>query len=108
MDHRAPEGLGITAAYERRAHPVIRKSGGILEKIGAPGEFMVNTVHENGVDRLGQGLIVEAEAPDGIIEAFSMPGKRFVFGTQWHPEGDCHVSDCLGEDLQGFRSGRPG
>lgn len=93
MDHRAPAGIGITEAYERRAHPVIRKSGGLLEKMGAPEEFMVNTVHENGVDKLGSGLFIEAEAPDGMIEAFSFPGKRFALGTQWHPEGDFRVSE---------------
>ena len=27
-----------------------------------------------------------AIASDGLIEAAWMPGKRFVWGVQWHPE----------------------
>jgi putative glutamine amidotransferase len=30
--------------------------------------------------------LVEAVAPDGQIEAVSLPGARFVVGVQWHPE----------------------
>jgi len=39
------------------------------------------------VDQLAPGLRVEAEAPDGQIEAVSRPGsKAFLLGVQWHPE----------------------
>ena len=39
------------------------------------------------IKRLGEGLNVEATAPDGIIEAVSVKNaKAFAFGTQWHPE----------------------
>jgi gamma-glutamyl-gamma-aminobutyrate hydrolase PuuD len=31
-------------------------------------------------------LRVEAIAPDGQIEAVSLPEARFVVGVQWHPE----------------------
>jgi putative glutamine amidotransferase len=48
---------------------------------------MVNSLHHQGVDRLADGLAVEAIAPDGQIEAVSMPGaKGFLLGVQWHPE----------------------
>ena len=50
-------------------------------------ETMVNTIHRQGIKKLGAGLNVEATAPDGIIEAVSVKGaKAFAFGTQWHPE----------------------
>ena len=29
---------------------------------------------------------IEAVAPDGLTEAVSLPGARFVVGVQWHPE----------------------
>ena len=48
---------------------------------------MVNSVHSQGVDRLGPELEVEAVADDGLIEAFTVndaPG--FTLGVQWHPE----------------------
>src|SRR5258707_913589 len=34
----------------------------------------------------GRELLMEAVAPDGQIEAVSLPGARFVVGVQWHPE----------------------
>jgi putative glutamine amidotransferase len=49
--------------------------------------FKVNSLHSQGIDVLAPGLIAEAKAPDGIIEAVSMPKARgFLFGAQWHPE----------------------
>jgi putative glutamine amidotransferase len=46
----------------------------------------VNSLHSQGIDRLAPPLALEAVAPDGQIEAVSLPGKRFVVGVQWHPE----------------------
>jgi putative glutamine amidotransferase len=47
---------------------------------------MVNSLHHQGIDRLASGLTVEGVAPDGQIEAVSVPGARFILGVQWHPE----------------------
>ena len=49
-------------------------------------EIMVNSLHGQGIDQPAPGLQVEAVAPDGQIEAVSLPGARFVVGVQWHPE----------------------
>jgi len=47
----------------------------------------VNSVHGQGVNRLADGLRVEARAPDGLIEAFSLPSAPgFNLSVQWHPE----------------------
>ena len=46
----------------------------------------VNTLHHQAVKQLGSGLTPMAVAPDGLIEAFQMQGKRFVWAVQWHPE----------------------
>ena len=49
--------------------------------------FMVNSLHSQGIDRLSPHLRSEAQAPDGTIEAVSMPGaKGFLLAVQWHPE----------------------
>jgi putative glutamine amidotransferase len=49
-------------------------------------EVMVNSLHSQGIDRPAPRLRVEAVAPDGQIEAVSLPEARFVVGVQWHPE----------------------
>ena len=46
----------------------------------------VNTLHHQAVKDLGNGLTPMAVAPDGLIEAFQMLDKRFVWAVQWHPE----------------------
>ncbi len=48
--------------------------------------FEVNTLHNQGVDRLAPQLRVEAKAPDGLVEAFSLAGQKYFVGVQWHPE----------------------
>jgi putative glutamine amidotransferase len=34
----------------------------------------------------GPGLVVDATAPDGVIEGIEDPRRRFCIGVQWHPE----------------------
>ena len=47
----------------------------------------MNSLHGQGVNRLGAGLAVEGVAPDGLIEAFSAPSAAgFALAVQWHPE----------------------
>jgi putative glutamine amidotransferase len=72
-------------------HDVRMAPGGLLAEMlpqFAPGDsFAVNSLHGQGIDRLAPSLRIEAEAPDGAIEAVSRdsaPG--FLFGVQWHPE----------------------
>ena len=61
--------------------------GGLLARLSGMTQAMVNSLHHQGVDRLAPGLKAEAHAPDGQIEAVSMPdAKAFLLGVQWHPE----------------------
>ena len=46
----------------------------------------VNTLHHQAAKDLGRDLTPMAVAPDGIIEAVQLAGKRFVWAVQWHPE----------------------
>jgi len=86
MDHREPEGLPVDQQYGLR-HLLHVQPGGLLAGIGLPDEFLINSIHGQGVERLAPGLRVEALAPDGLIEAFSVEGaKSFALGVQWHPE----------------------
>jgi len=69
------------------SHRVSFTTGGLLERVtGEPGAT-VNSLHSQGVNRLGEGLEVEAVAEDGLIEGFTVrdaPG--FTLAVQWHPE----------------------
>lgn len=68
------------------AHPVALTPGGLFARLAGATEIMVNSLHGQGVDQPAPGLFVEAVAPDGQIEAVSLPSARFVVGVQWHPE----------------------
>src|SRR5690606_14565713 len=86
MDHREPADAPVEIQYAPR-HAVRVQPGGVLAGIGLPDEFQVNSIHGQGVQRLAPGLRVEALAPDGLIEAFSVEGSpSFALGVQWHPE----------------------
>jgi putative glutamine amidotransferase len=67
-------------------HPVQLTPGGFFATLAGTTEIMVNSLHGQGIDQPAPGLVVEAVAPDGLIEAVSLPGARFVVGVQWHPE----------------------
>ncbi len=46
----------------------------------------VNSLHHQGVRNLAPELIPTGYAPDGLIEAFELPGYAFGLAVQWHPE----------------------
>jgi putative glutamine amidotransferase len=88
LDHREPHGATRDAEYAL-AHDVTIVPDGVLARLSGMTRAMVNSLHHQGVDRLAPVLTVEAVAPDGQIEAVSMPGaKAFLLGVQWHPEWD--------------------
>ena len=69
------------------AHEVTIEPAGMLSHIlkGAT-SAQVNSLHVQAVERLGDGLQVEARAHDGTVEAVSVPECTFALGVQWHPE----------------------
>jgi putative glutamine amidotransferase len=82
-------GRGPLTSDEERygpAHPVSLTPGGLFARLAGTTEIMVNSLHGQGIDQPAPELVVEAVAPDGQIEAVSLPGARFVVGVQWHPE----------------------
>lgn len=84
-DHRAPEGT-VDEQYGP-AHPVDVVPGGRLAEILNLARFDVNSLHGQAVKSLAPGLRVEARAPDGLVEAFSVAeAKGFNLCLQWHPE----------------------
>jgi putative glutamine amidotransferase len=86
-DHRENKDDAVDVQYGP-SHPVRLTRGGMLQRLaGGADEVDVNSLHAQGVERLGDGLQVEAVAPDGLIEAISVKQAcAFTLGVQWHPE----------------------
>lgn len=86
LDHREREEDPVQLQYAP-VHSVWTAVGGVLASIGLPERFEVNSLHGQGIERLGQGLRVEARAADGLVEALSVEqAQSFALGVQWHPE----------------------
>jgi putative glutamine amidotransferase len=85
-DHREDTSLELDVQYGP-AHEVVLEPGGSLQALTGQDRIQVNSLHSQGVDRLGPGLTVEARALDGLIEAFHVDhAKAFALAVQWHPE----------------------
>lgn len=113
-DHRDDERQPLEAQYGS-SHEVEVVPGGLLQHVVGLARFEVNSLHGQGVNRLAGGLRVEARAPDGLVEAFTLEaGRGFMLGVQWHPEWlaaenpiSCKLFKAFGEAAQGYRDGLP-
>lgn len=113
MDHRAITHEDQRERYATR-HEVAITEGGLLASIVGPAPIRVNSLHRQAIDRLGDGLCVEATAPDGTIEAVSVAGaKSFALGVQWHPEfwaetdpASAAIFEAFGAACQAYRDRR--
>ena len=86
IDHHASDEVHFNAMFDHE-HRVDLTPGGVLATAFGVEATTVNSVHYQGVDRLGDGLVVEAVAPDGVVEAVSATvGRAPVLAVQWHPE----------------------
>jgi putative glutamine amidotransferase len=101
-DHREDDSSPIERQYGP-AHPVEIVPGGMLEPLLGSDGFEVNSLHGQGVNRLAEGLRVEARASDGLIEAFSATGAAsFALGVQWHPEWQADTNPISMRLLEAF------
>ena len=86
MDHREDKTAPIEVQYGV-AHSVAIEPEGVLASLYHDPKPLVNSVHGQGIDRLAEGLRIEAVAEDGLVEAVSVPSaKQFALAVQWHPE----------------------
>ncbi len=99
-DHRRVPG-----SFEGADHDVRLVPGSLAAK--AAGELLHTSKshHHQGVDVIGEGLIVTGVAViDDLVEAIEIPGRRFVLGVQWHPEAD-ERSRVIGALVQAAKQG---
>lgn len=67
-------------------HEVSIVPGTALARIvGAP-TMRVNSAHHQAVRDPGPRAVVNATAPDGVVEGVEDPRYSFCLGVQWHPE----------------------
>jgi putative glutamine amidotransferase len=81
-------------------HRVTVARGTLLHRICGAEELEVNSAHHQSVKTVGPGVVVDATAPDGVIEGIEDPRYRYCLGVQWHPEysislGDEKIFDAL-------------
>jgi putative glutamine amidotransferase len=87
MDHSTPMQPN-PLVRTGKAHSLRLTPGSWLHRLAGAGEIAVNSLHNQGIDRLAPGLIAEGVAPDGTIEAVRAVSSGFCIGVQWHPEYD--------------------
>lgn len=64
----------------------------LYQIIGAP-TAQVNSAHHQAVAKVADGVVVNARAPDGVIEGIEYPAHPFCLGVQWHPEFEITKAD---------------
>lgn len=85
FDHREPQGDRVQRYAP--AHDIEILPGGRLEALYPQPRARVNSLHQQGIASLGPGLVAEAVAPDGLVEAISVrDALGFAMAVQWHPE----------------------
>jgi putative glutamine amidotransferase len=81
-------------------HPVAVVAGTLLNRIVGALEMRVNSAHHQAVRAPGPHAVVNATAPDQVIEGLEDTRYRFCLGVQWHPEffidpGDRRIFDAF-------------
>ena len=86
MNHRMPPDGTLEEKFELR-HEVRFAPGGVFARLMGADAVMTNTLHGQGVVRLGERIVVDGWAPDTTPEAIYVDGAAgFALGVQWHPE----------------------
>jgi putative glutamine amidotransferase len=87
IEHRENKAHSLEQQYAT-VHPIELASEGLLASITNDQlTQQINSLHGQGVDKLAPSLRVEASAPDGLVEAFSLADdSSYYLGLQWHPE----------------------
>lgn len=98
MDHSTPLHPN-PLVRTGKAHAVRLVPGSWIHRIAGAPNIPVNSLHNQGIDRLAPGLMVEGTAPDGTIEAVRLAAApALTVGVQWHPEYDFQ-SDAISRGL---------
>ena len=75
------------------SHDVAIATDTVLFGIVGTELFAVNSAHHQSVRDVPPPAVVDAVAPDGVIEGIEDPTRRFCIGVQWHPEFHISTAD---------------
>jgi putative glutamine amidotransferase len=102
MDHREPQGEALAVQFAAR-HEVRLAPGSAFAQWAGGTTAQVNSLHAQGIKRLGAGLVAEAFAPDGLVEGVRVGhAQAFAFGVQWHPEWQHETNPFYARTLEAF------
>jgi putative glutamine amidotransferase len=108
-----PEHLGhqdhrrVLGSFDGADHDVVLESGSLAARAAGEVDHATKSHHHQGVDRLGEGLLVSGVSTlDELPEALELPERRFVLGVQWHPEAD-PASNVIGAFVEAARGSKP-
>ncbi|MCU0838769.1 MAG: gamma-glutamyl-gamma-aminobutyrate hydrolase family protein [Rhodospirillales bacterium] len=94
-----PDAIKDALAHEQPnprdepGHVVRILPGTRLRAIVGADELAVNSAHHQAACGTPPGVVVNAVAPDGVIEGIEAVGRRFCIGVQWHPEFALNAGD---------------
>jgi putative glutamine amidotransferase len=90
----------VVGSFDGADHDVQLLAGTLALRVAGEARHATKSHHHQGVDRLGEGLVVSGiSALDGLPEAIELPERQFVLGVQWHPEADA-LSPVVGALVQ--------
>lgn len=102
LDHREPEDDDLAVQFAER-HEVLLQPGSQFAQWAGGTRAMVNSLHGQGIKRLGDSLVAEAHAPDGLVEGVRVvDAESFAYGVQWHPEWRHHQHPFYQRTLTAF------
>ena len=108
MNHRMPPEGTLEEKFALR-HTIDFKTTGPFSKILGKTNVMVNSLHGQGIDTPGQGIILDGFAPDGTPEAlYIQDSKSFCLAVQWHPEWNAKLDAVSSLIFEAFGSAMRG
>ena len=81
-----PSDPAVIAELRAQNALLLARNATLLARIAGTATMQVNSSHHQAVKSPGRFAVVNATAPDGVIEGIEDPRYGFALGVQWHPE----------------------